>query len=347
MSEGTQTRTPGKFGNIYFDPDIFSGYMQEQSCLNPAIIQSGILVEDPIIRNALTNSGNVGTTPFFLPIDDETDALNYDGKTDNVPTELKNSKQTYMAIGRQKAWKETTFVRYLSGKSPLQNLADNLVVPYWTNQWQQDLLAIIKGILGVSAMASHITDLSVDSSKTGATITDSNKIALESPIDAGQKALGDKRKNFSLFICHSVVATRLLKLDIAQNRKYTIPGVAGEVELKTIGDMVILETDDGTLDDSTTGFPEYHSYMVGKGTFLTSSKTVDRPYYQDYNPEKNGGVDMLYTKQSRVIHPNGFSIVADNIASDSPTRTELGTAANWTLKFNHRNIAIAEIISNG
>ncbi len=333
----------GVFNGVVFDPNIFAGYMQEQSCLNAAIIQSGILVEDPIIRSALQNAGNVGTTPFFLPVDEEGDALNYDGKTNNVPTELKNGKQMYMAIGRQKAWKETTFVRYLSGKSPLQNLADHLVVPYWTFQWQQDLLAIIKGILGVADMKSHITDLSVASGS----ITDANKISLETPLDAGQKALGDKRKEFSLFICHSVVATRLLKLDIAQNRKFTVAGVAGEIELKCIGDMIILETDDGTVDSTTPNFPKYHSYMVGKGTFLTSTKTVDKPYYPDYDPETDGGINKLYTKQARVIHPNGFSIKADNITTESPTREELANKDNWELKFNHRNIRIAEIISNG
>lgn len=333
----------GIFNNTVFDPDVFTGYMQEQSCLNLAIIQSGILVEDPTIGSQLTASSNVGTTPFFLPVDDEGDALNYDGKTNNVPSELKTSKQTYMAIGRQKAWKENSFVRYLSGESPLQNLADNLVVPYWTNQWQLDLLAIIKGILAIESMKSHITDLSTKSGE----ITDSNKITLETPIDAGQKALGDKRKTFSLFICHSVVATRLLKLNIAQNRKYTVPGVAGEIELKSIGDMVILETDQGTVDSTTEGYPIYHSYMVGKGTFLTKQKVVDKPYYADYDPETNGGIDKLYTKQARVLHPNGFSIAVDNIEEESPTREELANPGNWTLKFNHRNIKIAEIISNG
>lgn len=80
---------------------------------------------------------------------------------------------------------------------------------------------------------------------------------------------------------------------------------------------------------------------------FTATKTVDRPYYPDYDPETDGGIDKLYTKQARVFHPNGFSIKADNIATESPTREELATASNWELKFNHRNIRIAEIISNG
>lgn len=333
----------GEFNGVYFDPDVFTEYMQEQSCLNFAIIQSGVLQEDPIIRSKLGGEGNVGTTPFFNSIDNEGDALNYDGKTDNTPTELSTKKQMFMAISRMKAWKETDFVRYLSGKSPLQNLATKLVVPYWTYQWQKDLLAIIKGVMGVTEMKTHKTDLSV----TSGSITDANKIELNTPLRASQKALGDKRRDFSLFICHSTVATRLVELNIAQNVKYTVPNAVEQVELKQIGDMIILETDDGTVDTTTPNFPVYHSYMLGRGTILTADKTVPDPYATDYDPEKLGGVSKLYTKQARVFHPNGFSIKADNIAEESPTREELANSSNWELKFNHRNVAIAEIISNG
>lgn len=333
----------GVFNNVYFDSDVFTEYMQEQSCLNFALIQSGVLQEDPLIENAIRTSSNIGTIPYFLPVDAEGDALNYDGKTDNTPSELGTGKQMFMAISRMKAWKENDFVRYLSGKSPLQNLATSLVVPYWTYQWQKDLLAIIKGIMGVTEMKSHKTDLSV----TSGSITDANKIDLTTPVGVGQKALGDKRRDFSLFICHSTVATRLVELNIANIVKYTVPGASNEIELKTIGNMIILETDDGTVDNTKAEFPVYHSYMLGRGTILTASKEVPHPYYTDYDAEKLGGVSMLYTKQARVLHPNGFSIVAENIVEESPTRAELGNSANWKLKFNHKNIAIAEIITNG
>jgi hypothetical protein len=333
----------GVFNGVYFDPDVFTEYMQEQSCLNFAIIQSGILQDDPIIQKMLGNEGNVGTAPFFNPIDNEGDALNYDGKTDNTPTELTTNKQIFMAISRMKAWKEVDFVRYLSGKSPLQNLATKLVVPYWTYQWQKDLVATIKGIMGVTEMKTHKTDLSV----TSGSITDANKIDLNTPLRASQKAIGDKRRDFTLFICHSTVATRLVELNIAQNIKYTVPNAVQQIELKQIGDMIIFECDDLTVDNTKPEFPVYHSYMVGRGTFLKAEKKVSHPYDTDYDPEKLGGVSMLYTKQARVMHPNGFSIKADNIVEESPTREELANSANWELKFNHRNVAIAEIISNG
>ena len=77
---------------------------------------------------------------------------------------------------------------------------------------------------------------------------------------------------------------------------------------------------------------------------LPSLKTV---FYIKYDFEKDAGTNVLYTKQSKVLHPNGFSIKYGNIAAESPTDAELGTAANWELAFNEKNITIAELKTNG
>lgn len=333
----------GVVNNFHFDKEVFTDYMQEQSMLNNALIASGVLVYDPKIEEMVGSKNNVGTVPFFTNIDDESDALNDDGKTNNTPTELKGKKQTFMAIARMKAWKENTYTRYLTGKSPLNNLADNLVTPYWRNQWEKDLFAIIRGVLGVEGMQSHITNIAVTSGE----ITDANKINLTSHLDLGQKSKGDQRSKFSLFVCHSQIATNYKKLDLIEYRKFILPVLNVEVELPVLGNMIVLETDTGTVDTTTEGYPVYHSYMLGAGTILTCDKAVFNPYDVAYDPETNGGVEKLYTKQAKVLHPNGFSIKADNIEAESPTRAELADSANWELKLNHKAITIAEIVSNG
>lgn len=333
----------GLNNGFYFDKEVFTDYMQEESCLNNLLIGSGVLVEDNTIAEMLGSKGNVGTMPFFLPVDGESDALNDDGETNNVPTTLQGGKQTFMATARMKAWKENTFVRYLTGVSPLHNLANNLVVPYYKNQWEKDIFAILKGVMGVSGMASHKTDVSI----TTGTITDANKISLTSDIDLGQKALGDRRNQFKIFICHSAIAKRLKELELTSNIVYIAPVTGEQINVTSYNGMVLLETDTGTVDASVSGYPVYHSYMLGTGAILTCNKTVHNPYDTAYDPETNGGVDKLYTKQAKVLHPNGFSLAVDNISKESPTRTELGTSANWSLVFDHKLVPIAEFVSNG
>lgn len=333
----------GLNNGFYFDPEVFADYMQEQSLLNNVLIDSGVMVQDATIASALGTSSNIGTTPFFAPIDAEPDALNDDGETDNVPTELKGKKMTYMAIARMKAWKENTFVRYLTGKSPLQNLAQNLVVPYWKNQWEKILYAELKGVMGVKEMATHKTDISV----TSGTVAEKNMIAINSALELGQKALGDRRETFKIFVCHSAVAKRLKELELLSNIVYFSPVLGREVTVPAYSNMILLESDTGTVDMSTEGFPVYHSYMLGAGAFLTCDKAVHQPYSTQYDPEKNGGVDKLYTKQAKVIHPNGFSIIVNNITKESPTNEELSTATNWQLEYDNRLVPIAELITNG
>lgn len=335
----------GVVNNFYFDKEVFTDYMQEQSFLNNLLWTSGVLQYDPVMEEMVGSKNNVGTIPMFKSIDGEGDALNDDGKTDNKPTELSGNKQTFMAMVRMKAWSEKLYTRYLTGKSPLHNLANNLIVPYWRNQWEKDLLAIIKGVMGVEEMKLHKTDLSEGYTGTG-DITDANKISLTTHIDVSQKALGDKRTQFALFICHSQVASNIKKKEILENKIFINPITNENITVQTLGNMIVLETDTGTVDNSE-GYPVYHSYMLGRGQILTCPKQVPNPYDTKSDPEKYGGLEAIYTKQGLCLHPNGFSIKADNITEESPTREELADSANWELKVNHKAIAMAEIISLG
>ena len=64
--------------------------------------------------------------------------------------------------------------------------------------------------------------------------------------------------------------------------------------------------------------------------------------------------DYLYERQRKVIAPHGVSYLMKNQATDSPTDEELADGANWDLvegsdgsSYNHKEIAIARIISKG
>ena len=86
--------------------------------------------------------------------------------------------------------------------------------------------------------------------------------------------------------------------------------------------------------------------MFGEGAFLSCDKdNYENQYTTNYDPETAAGIEKFYTKQGRVLHPNGLSLAVDNIAKESPTKVELGTADNWTLKFNQKNVKMGLIKS--
>ncbi len=322
------------FDGVVFDGDIFAEYMQEKEYVPTEIMASGILVPDQRL-NKIATDGNVGVIPVFPTASSLTDALNYDGQTNNTPNTVGDTSQTYMAVARQTAWKETVFARYLAGRTPFQNLADNLVAPYWRLQWKKTLLSTVEGVLGVSAMSSHVID--------GGSLANVSSM-FEVITDAKQAALGDHAGDFGLMYMHSKLYNELYKQQIIEFRKYTVPNAMRtayrDVELATVGGCIILQDDACVTTGQST---VYNCYLLGMGSILEGTKATPRPYYMDYDPETLGGIEKLYTNGARIFHPNGFSINISNIATESPTNTELATAANWSLVVNHKNAPFAKI----
>ena len=167
-------------------------------------------------------------------------------------------------------------------------------------------------------------------------------------IDAEEQALGDMAGGMGLIVMHSKIFAAYQKLQLVEYMKFNSGNaLQGEVTLPTIGGKVVLRTNYYTVDNSGA-VPVYKTYLFGEGAFLGATKTnYENSYYVDYDPETAAGVEMLYTKQGRVLHPNGLSLAVDNIANESPTFAELGTTANWGLRFNPKNIKMGLIKTNG
>ena len=334
----------GTFGGFVFDPEVFADYMAEQPTWSNAIIASGILQEDDTIMDLIGTKGNVATLPFYKAINaDDYEPLNNDGMTDNTPEEIEGGKQTVMLIQRMKAWKAKDFTKELTGADPIQHIG-NSVTNYYQQVWEWELMNITNTVMKLEALKNHVMDISA----TGGTVGDANKVGETTMIYAQQKALGDMANGFGIAIMHSLILARYKALGLVEYAKYNeANGLTQEVNLPTINGLVVVPSDRHTVDVSGD-IPKYITTIVGRGALLTAKKTnYEEPYYTDYDPEKSAGIEKLYTKEGRVLHPNGFNFDVKNIANESPTRAELGTTDNWSLAFNEKNVKIGQIISNG
>lgn len=334
----------GTFGGFVFDPEVFAEYMAEQPTWSNAIIASGILQEDATIMNLIGSEGNVATLPFYKAMDiKDYEPYNNDGLTDNVPKEIAGGKQTAMLIQRMMAWKAQDFTKELTGADPMQHIA-NSVTNYYQQVWEAELMNIVGAVTSLPDMVNHVMDISA----AGDSVTDDNKISETTMIYAQQKALGDMANGFGLAIMNSYILARYQALGLVEYAKYNnANGLVQEINLPTINGLVVVTSDRYTIDTSGT-VPKYTTLIVGRGAILTARKTnYNEPYYTDYDPESRAGIEKLYTKEGRVLHPNGFDLDVKNIANESPTKEELGTADNWSLAFNEKNIKIGKIVSNG
>lgn len=337
----------GNFGGFFFDEEVFASMMQEQDFWRNEIAASGIVQQDATIMDLIGSKGNVATIPIYKPLnifEGGMAALNNDGETDNTPVEISGDKQTCMLIQRMKAFKAKDFTKELTGADPL-GLIKNKIAQYYTQVWENELMNIANAVLGVADLADHVTDLAV----TTGTIAEANLMNETTMIDAEQAALGDMAGGLGLAIMHSKIFAKYKKLGLVEYGKYTVGNILRQdIELPTINGKIPLVTDYYTVDTSVSGFPVYKTYLFGEGAFLTTNKTnYENPYYTDYDPEANAGEQKLYTKQGFVLHPNGLSLLTDNIEKESPTVAELGNKANYNLRFNHKNVKMGLILTNG
>ena len=325
----------GNFGGFEFDEEVFTGMMQEADYWKTPIIASGIVQQDSSIMDLIGEKGNVATIPIYKPLDANEsgmEPLNNDGLTDNTPTEISGDKQTCMLIQRMKAFKAKDFTKELTGADPM-TLIRNKIAGYYAQVWEIELMNIAAAVLGVSALSNHVLDLA----------SKDKQIEAGTIYDVEQAALGDMADGLGLIVMHSMIYKQYKKLDMVDFDKYTVAGMIKDaITLPTIAGKHVLVTDNYTKDSSGN----YLTYLFGEGAFLSCDKNnYENQYTTDYDPETSAGVEKFYTKQGKVLHPNGLSLAVDNIAKESPTKAELGTAANWALKYNTKNVKMGLIKS--
>ncbi len=321
----------GNFGGFEFDPEVFTDYVNEQDTWSTPVIESGALVEDASVMNAIGEKGNIASVPFYKPLnayEDGMEALNNDGTNNNTPVETVGGKQTMMLVQRMKAFKAQDFTKELTGADPLGNIAAK-VAGYYNQVYEQIILGEAKAVVGVTGLESHTLDL------TGGDLITPGMI-----YDGAQAALGDMASQMGLIVMHSKIYAEFLKADMVEFEKYTNGNIIrDEITLPTIAGKRVLVTDYGTVDGE-----EYDTYLLGEGAFIGAVKgNYSNPYYTAYDPETQAGIETLYTKQGRVIHPNGLSLNVDGIAAESPTNEELFNSDNWTLKYDPKNVRIGVI----
>lgn len=326
----------GNFGGFEFDEEVFAGMMQESDYWATPIILSGIVQQDSSIMDLIGEKGNVATIPIYKPLDafeDNMEALNNDGMTNNTPVEISGDKQTCMLIQRMKAFQAKDFTKELTGADPM-TLIRNKIAGYYNQVWERELMNIAQAVMSVAELKSHVLDLGTKSIEAGTVY------------DAEQAALGDMAGGLGLMVMHSMIFKEYKKMEMVDYDKYVVDGVIQkEITLPTIAGKHVLVTDRFTVTGENTD-AVYSTYLFGEGAFLScDKKNYENQYTTNYDPETSAGIDKFYTKQGKVLHPNGLSLAVDKIAKESPTFAELGTSSNYALKFNSKNVKMGLIKS--
>jgi hypothetical protein len=242
-----------------------------------------------------------------------------------------------------KAWKEQDFTHELTGANDLANVARS-VGAYQAKENQKALLSILKGLEGVADFASHVNDIALEGAGT---VEDANRLTPDTAIVAMQEALGDHMEEFQVWFMHSAVYTDLVRQGFATDVAIKDGKQSENPFVKYfLGKPVIIDDTATAVANATSGKVEYHTYLLGTGLFVTAPVRIDTPNYVDYDPETTGGVQKLYSKWGRLLHPYGFSFDTESVGTESPTNAEFATPAMWSMKYDTKNIPLVAFITN-
>lgn len=351
-----------KFEEKSFNPQAFGAYVERiPKVKRNELIKSRVLKGNEQIRT--TFSSQTGTAYAVLPMQGllEGEALNYDGQTDITSESTTTFERGVVIFGRSKAWTESDFSTDITGGVDFMDNVAAQVSEWWDDTYQAILLSVLKGIFSMTGaknlefVTNHTLDITkVEDGVVGPTTLNT----------AIQKAAGDNKAKFTLIIMHSTVATNLENLQLLHYLKYTdANGIQRDLQIGTWNGRTVLIDDSMPLEvvagaDGAEPTINYTTYVLGDGAIDFEKIGAEVPSEMKRDPEKNGGMTTLYTRDRACYAPYGISYTKKNQKSLSPTNAELEDGSNWTLVengqtgakqkvINHKAIPIARIISRG
>lgn len=237
------------FDNKHFNGEVFRRYTE--TIPNPrlnVLLNSGAIVE----RNDLIQSmadqvgGNYISTPIRGNIFGE-DPVNYDGETDITASSTASYLHSRIVVGRAKAWKEKDFTYDITGgEDPMQTVVAPQVTEYW-NEVKEDILAtILKGVFSMTggANGAFVQEHTYDIRGIINADNELGKVDATTLNKAMQKACGDNKGVFALFLCHSVVSTNLENKKLIEYYKYNdAEGIERDLTIYSWNGRVVLVSD--------------------------------------------------------------------------------------------------------
>lgn len=151
---------------------------------------------------------------------------------------------------------------------------------------------------------------------------------------------------------YETVYTKTTDTALAEGKIYYTKSGTGASTKYTSVETPVVGSIGNYYEASLSETPKYVTYVFGKGAFDYEDIGAKVPHEMDRDADNDK--DVLYERQRKVFMPHGISYLMTNQETDSPTDEELLDGTNWDLVkgsdgsyYNHKEIAIARIISKG
>lgn len=350
------------------EPAIFTPYVQQLTEEKARLVQSGVLVRNPLLDQLLAGGGLTFNIPSFRDLDNDADNVSGQDAADSFrqtssagdiqigsPNTIQDSRplktqadtEVAVRLNRNQSWSSSDLAAQLAGADPMQSIASRVAF-YWVRRLQAIFIATLQGVSkdnGVNDSGDYANDV-----VGGAFVDGVTNFTAENFLDAAV-TMGDSQEDLTAVMVHSIVFNRMQKNNLID----FIPDARGEIQIPTfLGREVIV--DDGVpsgssavrADGSAGVTGVFESWLFGSGSAQLGSGAPKVPTEVTREPQagNGGGQEVLFSRQEWSIHPTGHAFTGGTTSKGGPTNAELNLATAFDRVFPERKqIKFARLIT--
>lgn len=332
---------------------VLASYLTQDPVEKTAFFQSGILTPTPYAAEIARGPSNIANIPFWKAIDSSIEP-NYSNDVyadvatpRNVETGEMLARVAYLNEG----FGQADLTVELTSKNPLQSVASRLD-NYWQRQAQRRLIATALGIYNNNVAATDAfhtqNDMVVDVSATSGFEAGA---FIDATQTMGDALIGDNGQVLGAIAMHSYV--------YSQARKSQLIDFIRDADNNTQfavyqGYRVIV--DDSMTVVGTGADRKFISVIFGNGAIGYGDGSPSNPleYERSASRANGGGVEVLWTRKTMLLHPLGYSFTSAVItgnASETTARSaswqDLANATNWNRVVERKHVPIAFLVTGG
>ena len=320
------------------EPTSFARYIDQQTTLKTALINSGIVARSPLFDGRAGEGGSVSHLPFFNALDNsDPDVASDDPSVLSTPSNITGAEMAVHKDFIAKSWSVMELAEQIAGEDIVANIGGK-VANYWSRQLQKRACAMLGSIALDNPDMSK--DISID---TSSALTSANLASFASVIDAKQ-TLGDASDQLQVIIMHSQVYANLMKSELTS---FTQPSTVQP--FVTYNGMRVIKDDNGTVVQGANK-PLYTTFLMAPGSFVYGEAAIDNAVEVWRNPAAGNsyGEERLYSRKKLFLHPVGFSANPTITSrSKSPTLAQWAATGAFTRVYDRKNVPIAMLKTNG
>lgn len=330
-----------------FNKNVTLSYQVKDNLQRSKFWQSGAFVSDPRLRPLLTSGSRTFEVPFIHPIDGNLEA-NYGNTvmTDiAMPRSIEASKSKGRVAFLNEGFIESRLEAYLTGKSPLQEIA-KMLDDFWLTQMDNRAIATIFGLYNYDL--ANGKKLITDISKT--TADAESGFDVNAFIDA-EGTMHESQQGKGIMVVHPMIATKMRKQRLVER-------VTTADDLKPVevyNGRTVVQSTKGTMIGSGKN-AKYITHLLGLGAFAADIVATydDLEVERTANTGNGAGHTTLWTRRNALIHPQGFSFIAEDSVLTGGTKNEalsaswadLAKAENWRMDAGAEETPIRFLITN-